>query len=76
MDHIERRKELRDLMAKHNVDVQEVANILERSSGTVANWRSDTKERLAPPKNELRLLKFELEARKAQNEKTPAATNS
>lgn len=30
----------------------------------------------APPKNELRLLKFELEARKAQNEKTPAATNS
>ena len=76
MDHIERRKELRDLMAKHNVDVQEVANILERSSGTVANWCSDTKERLAPPKNELRLLKFELEARKAQNEKTPAATNS
>ncbi len=76
MDHIERRKELRDLMAKHNVDVQEVANILERSAGTVANWRSDTKERLAPPKNELRLLKFELEARKAQNEKTPAATNS
>ncbi len=76
MDHIERRKELRNLMAKHNVDVQEVANILERSAGTVANWRSDTKERLAPPKNELRLLKFELEARKAQNEKTPAATNS
>lgn len=76
MDHIERRKELRDLMAKHNVDVQEVANILERSAGTVANWRSDTKERLAPPKNELRLLKFELEARKAKNEKTPAATNS
>ena len=76
MDHIERRKELRDLMAKHNVDVQEVANILERSAGTVANWRSDTKERLAPPKNELRLLKFELEARKGQNEKTPAATNS
>ena len=76
MDHIERRKELRYLMAKHNVDVQEVANILERSAGTVANWRSDTKERLAPPKNELRLLKFELEARKAQNEKTPAATNS
>ena len=76
MNHIERRKELRDLMAKHNVDVQEVANILERSAGTVANWRSDTKERLAPPKNELRLLKFELEARKAQNEKTPAATNS
>ena len=76
MDHIERRKELRNLMAKHNVDVQEVANILERSAGTVANWRSDTKERLAPPKNELRLLKFELEARKAKNEKTPAATNS
>ena len=76
MDHIERREELRDLMAKHNVDVQEVANILERSAGTVANWRSDTKERLAPPKNELRLLKFELEARKAQNKKTPAATNS
>ena len=76
MDHIERRKELRNLMAKHNVDVQEVANILERSAGTVANWRSDTKERLAPPKNELRLLKFELESRKAKNEKTPAATNS
>lgn len=76
MDHIERRKELRNLMAKHNVDVQEVAKILERSAGTVANWRSDTKERLAPPKNELRLLKFELEARKAKNEKTPAATNS
>lgn len=76
MDYIERRKELRNLMAKHNVDVQEVANILERSAGTVANWRSDTKERLAPPKNELRLLKFELEARKAQNDKTLAATNS
>lgn len=76
MDHIERRKELRDLMAKHNVDVQEVANILERSSGTVANWRSDTKERLAPPKNELRLLKFELEARKAKQEKTPVAANN
>ena len=76
MDHIERRKELRDLMAKHNVDVQEVANILDRSSGTVANWRSDTKERLAPPKNELRLLKFELEARKAKQEKTPVAANN
>lgn len=76
MDHIERRKELRDLMAKHNVDVQEVANILERSAGTVANWRSDTKERLAPPKNELRLLKFELEARKAKQEKTPVAANN
>lgn len=76
MDHIERRKELRNLMAKHNVDVQEVANILERSAGTVANWRSDTKERLAPPKNELRLLKFELEARKAKQEKTPVAANN
>ena len=76
MDHIERRQELRNLMAEYNVDAQEVAKILERSVGTVANWRADTKQRLAPPKNELRLLKFELEARKAKNEKTPADANS
>ena len=76
MDHIERRKELRNLMAEYNVDAQEVAKILERSVGTVANWRADTKQRLAPPKNELRLLKFELEARKTGNEKTLAAANN
>ena len=76
MDHIERRKELRNLMAEYNVDAQEVAKILERSVGTVANWRADTKQRLAPPKNELRLLKFELEARKAKQEKTPVAANN
>lgn len=63
-------------MAEYNVDAQEVAKILERSVGTVANWRADTKQRLAPPKNELRLLKFELEARKAGNEKTLAAANN
>ena len=71
----ELKQQLIDLMSKYNVSIREVAEILEKGIPTVKNWRA-ANEANQPPKNELRLLKFELEARKAQNEKTPSATNS
>ena len=71
----ELKQQLIDLMSEYNVSIREVAEILEKGKPTVKNWRA-ANEANQPPKNELRLLKFELEARKAQNEKTPAATNS
>lgn len=71
----ELKQQLVDLMAEHNVSIREVAEILEKGIPTVKNWRA-ANEANQPPKNELRLLKFELEARKSQKEKTPAATNS
>lgn len=71
----ELKQQLIDLMSEYNVSIREVAEILEKGIPTVKNWRA-ANEANQPPKNELRLLKFELEARKAQNEKTPAATNS
>ena len=71
----ELKQQLIDLMREYNVSIREVAEILEKGIPTVKNWRA-ANEANQPPKNELRLLKFELEARKAKNEKTPAATNS
>lgn len=71
----ELKQQLIDLMSEYNVSIREVAEILEKGIPTVKNWRA-ANEANQPPKNELRLLKFELEARKAKNEKTPAATNS
>lgn len=58
--------------------MNQVAGILGRSYGTIKNWRSELDDKYAPPLNEVRLLKFELEARKANpiNEKTPVATNN
>ena len=71
----ELKQQLIDLMSEYNVSIREVAEILEKGIPTVKNWRA-ANEANQPPKNELRLLKFELEARKAQNDKTLAATNS
>lgn len=70
----EKRAELKRLMCEYSVGAKDVAEILGRSIQTIHNWRSSSDAE--PPKNELRLLKFELEARKAQNEKTPVATNN
>lgn len=71
----ERRGELKQLMSDYSASIQDVAHILNRSEQTVKNWRSKSSDSV-PPKNELRLLKFELEARKSQKEKTPADANS
>lgn len=71
----ERRSELRQLMTDYSASIKDVAQILDRSEQTVKNWRSSSSDSI-PPKNELRLLKFELEARKAKQEKTPATVNS
>lgn len=71
----ERRGELKQLMADYSASIKDVAQILDRSEQTVKNWRSSSSDSI-PPKNELRLLKFELEARKAKQEKTPADANS
>ena len=71
----ELKQQLIDLMSEYNVSIREVAEILEKGIPTVKNWRA-ANEANQPPKNELRLLKFELEARKAQKEKTPATVNS
>lgn len=76
MDATQRREKLRELMTEYGVSIKQVAEILEKSYVTVKNWRSVLDDRIAPPKNELRLLKFELEARKSKNEKTPADANS
>lgn len=64
----EPKQQLIDLMREYKVSIKEVANILERSIPTVKNWRA-ANEANQPPKNELRLLKFELEARKAKGAK-------
>lgn len=71
------KQELIELMSEHKVSIKEVADILDRGIPTVKNWRA-ANEANQPPKNELRLLKFELEARKVRstNEKTPATANS
>ena len=71
----ELKQQLIDLMSEYNVSIREVAEILEKGIPTVKNWRA-ANEANQPPKNELRLLKFELEARKAQQEKTPVAANN
>lgn len=68
------RVELKRLMSEYSVSAKDVAEILGRSIQTIHNWRSTADAN--PPTNELRLLKFELEARKAQKEKTPADANS
>lgn len=60
----ELKQQLVDLMSEHNISIREVAEILEKGIPTVKNWRA-ANEANQPPKNELRLLKFELEARKA-----------
>lgn len=70
----ENRAELKRLMREHKVKAKDVAEILGRSIQTIHNWRSSSDAE--PPINELRLLKFELEARKAKQEKTPADANS
>lgn len=70
----ENRAELKRLMSEHSVSPKDVAAILGRSYQTILNWRSA--HDAVPPTNELRLLKFELEARKAKQEKTPADANS
>lgn len=71
----ELKQQLIDLMSEYNVSIREVAEILEKGIPTVKNWRA-ANEANQPPKNELRLLKFELEARKAKQEKTPVAANN
>ena len=71
----ELKQQLVDLMSEYNVSIREVAEILEKGIPTVKNWRA-ANEANQPPKNELRLLKFELEARKAKQEKTPVAANN
>lgn len=71
----EKRAELKRLMSEYSVSAGDVAGILGRSIQTIHNWRSPS-SRTIPPVNELRLLKFELEARKSKNEKTPADANS
>lgn len=77
MDAEQRREVLRQLMDEYGVSISDVAEILEKSYDTVKNWRANNVNlSIAPPKNELRLLKFELEARKAGNEKTLAAANN
>ena len=54
MNNQERRDQLKEIMTEYNVSIGEVALILERSSGTVRNWRSELGDAAAPPKNELR----------------------
>lgn len=73
----EKRAELKRVMREYSVSSKDVAEILGRSSQTIRNWRSSSDAE--PPINELRLLKFELEARNASlstNEKAPADANS
>lgn len=57
--------ELRHLMSLHKVNAKQVAEILHREHITVRNWRV-ANNRLCPPVNELRLLRYELEARSAK----------
>lgn len=64
MGKTERRKALKCIMNEYGVSITEVAEILDRTPGTIRNWRTECGENTAPPNNELRLLKFELEARK------------
>ena len=71
----ELKQQLIDLMSEYNVSIREVAEILEKGIPTVKNWRA-ANEANQPPKNELRLLKFELVARQAKQEKTPVAANN
>lgn len=71
----EKRAELKQMMREYSVGAKDVAEILGRSIQTIHNWRSPSSCTI-PPINELRLLKFELEARKSQKEKTPATVNS
>lgn len=75
MEAEQRKAELREIMAEYKVTCREVSNILENKETTVRMWRSKIPTHF-PPRNELRLLKFELEARKAKQEKTPADANS
>lgn len=78
MDAKQRRQELRKVMADHNLKPIKVAEILDRSESTVRNWCAERSDQYAPPLSAVKLLKFELEARKANptNEKTPVASNN
>ena len=60
------KRELIDLMTEYNVTIKEVAEILDKGAPTIKNWRA-ANEANQPPKNELRLLRFELEARKTRS---------
>lgn len=78
MEIQERKAWLREMMAEYQVNAKQVAEILGRDVHTIRMWRS-VNPRGNATFNELRLLKFELEARKAKpstNEKTLATANS
>ena len=73
---VEKRKaELKKMMAEYKVTCREVSHILDNKETTVRMWRSRSPNHF-PPRNELRLLRYELEARKAEQNKTPATANS
>ena len=71
----QRRDELKRVMSEYSVNAKQVAEILGRKHQTILNWRCPS-SKTNVQENELRLLKFELEARKAKQEKTPATVNS
>lgn len=71
----EKRAELKKLMSDYSVNSKVVAQILGIAHQTVRNWRSPAAKTI-PASKTLRLLKFELEARKSKQEKTPADANS
>lgn len=78
MDAKQRRQELKRVMLNYNLKPRDVAKVIERSESTVRNWCAERSDQYAPPLSAVKLLKFELEARKANptNEKTPATANS
>lgn len=57
-------------MKDYNLSPDDVGEILGKAVGTVQNWRADLKEKYAPPLNQIRLLKLELESRKAEKVKS------
>ena len=65
MAAMERKTQFRELLHEHNVGVDEVAKILERSKSTIYHWYA-LGDKICPPKNDIRLLRFELEARKSK----------
>lgn len=61
----EKRDELKRLMSEYSVSAKEVSCLLGVNYQTVINWRSPASG-VIPASNTLRLLKFELEARKSK----------